>query len=75
MKIFPLIERVLDKLYNQIPGSVAAKNNEVNRALKRLSDRYGHLTIKDNPIDYSNPAIRWRTSISISPRPLYGSKA
>jgi hypothetical protein len=58
MKIFPLIEQVLDELYNQILGPEAKKDAKVNRSLDMLATRYGQLRGKDEPIDYSEPATR-----------------
>jgi hypothetical protein len=58
MKIFPLIEQVLDELYSQIPGREASKDEEVNRSLATLSEHYRHLVGKDEAIDYSQPATR-----------------
>jgi hypothetical protein len=58
MKIFPLIEQVLDELYDQISGSQAEKDEQVNCSIAMLSARYGRLRNKDEPIDYSEPATR-----------------
>lgn len=58
MKIFPVIEQVLDELYEQIPGDEAQRVRAVNRSLQMLTANYGRLTSKHKPIDYSESATR-----------------
>lgn len=59
MQIFPLIEKVLDELYAQIPGDSAAKDQKVNKALAMLSQRYSDLASTAAPVEYSRPATRF----------------
>jgi hypothetical protein len=58
MKIFPLIELVLDELYGQILGSEAKKIAQVNSSLETLTERYRNLISDDEAIDYSPAATR-----------------
>jgi hypothetical protein len=59
MEIFPLVERVLDELYSQIPGSAAVKDKAIKERLKLCSDTYKDLTANKPPLPYNDAATRF----------------
>ena len=58
MNVFHLIKSVLDEAYAEIPGSEAAKDAAIRRALDGLSTAYTNL-LKKGCLDYSDPCRRF----------------
>jgi hypothetical protein len=58
MNCFQIIKSVLDEAYNEIPGTEAVIDREINDALEYLRNEYSRL-LTENAITYSDPITRF----------------